>query len=140
MDYDAGLTAPAVGRADRHRLQRFPRASADRSTSKRSRSARGPQGSAEDDAVYGRRGLDKSGRGTTQAPVLRINAPPLTHDAALQPDATLEAEVSIAGPADGSGINDQFLRRVLPRSALSHEEGRAEMLCLDYTPCTNVRP
>jgi hypothetical protein len=138
MDYNARLAAPAANRADRHHLQRFP--SAERSTSNRSRRARGPQGPAEEDAAYDRRGLDKCGRGATQAPALRINAPPLRQGAVSLPDAKLEAAVSTDDTAVVSGTNGQFLRRVLPRSALSHEEGRAEMLCIDYTLCTNVRP
>ncbi|RYE83890.1 MAG: hypothetical protein EOO65_03190 [Methanosarcinales archaeon] len=34
----------------------------------------------------------------------------------------------------------KFVRKTLPRSAISHEEERMEFRCLDYSPLVNVRP
>lgn len=34
----------------------------------------------------------------------------------------------------------KFVRKTLPRAAISHEEERVEFRCLDYSPLVNVRP
>jgi hypothetical protein len=65
----------------------------------------------------------------------------------VQLEAVAEGSKSSENSGDGDNDNDidptedfKFVRKTLPRNAISHEEERMEFRCLDYSPLVNVRP
>jgi hypothetical protein len=63
--------------------------------------------------------------------------PPAHGNFGLDPDGFDEDEQALV---DEALEEFKFVRKTLPKAAMSHEEGRTEFRCLDYSPLTNVRP